>query len=71
MLNRMRLSLPLLGTLFVVLCLPLAGCGGTDSQPQGPEVGELERYMAEHPELMDTEDEEMDQIEGDEFADVD
>lgn len=48
------------------LVLALAGCGG-DMTPQGPELGELERYMNEHPELKETSDEEMGEIDGDEF----
>ncbi len=65
----------LFSKLFLAGCLPVAtlllfGCGASN-EPQGPEMGELQRYMSEHPELMDTEDEEMDQVDGDEFADVD
>ena len=55
----------------LALGVVLSGCGGPDMEPTGPEMGELQRYMSEHPELMDTKDEEMDEIEGDEFADVD
>ena len=52
---------------FAVLVLPMSGCG-RGKTPQGPELGELESYLNEHPELMETADEEMDEIEGNEFA---
>ncbi len=51
------------------LALPLPGCG-PDTTRQGPELGELKRYLDEHPELMETVDEEMDEIEGNEFDDA-
>ena len=57
---------------FLAICsvaavtLPLARCGGGNTSPQGPEMGELERYMSEHPELMVETDDEIDQE--DEFA---
>ena len=38
-------------------------------EPEGPELGALEKYLNENPELLETGDEEMDMIEGDEFAD--
>ncbi len=50
--------------------LPLVGCGGADMEPQGPEMGELEKYLNENPELLETSDEEMDMVEGDEFGDA-
>ena len=43
-----------------VAALPLLGCGGRDMDPKGPEMGELEKYMSEHPELMVENDEEID-----------
>jgi len=53
-----------------VFALPLVGCdsGGGDMTPKGPEMGELERYMSEHPELMDDTDEMMGEMSEDEEA---
>ena len=45
-----------------VFVLPLCGCGGAgDMTPEGPELGDLERYMNEHPELMDDNSDDEDQ----------
>lgn len=45
-----------------VFVLPLCGCGEADDMtPEGPELGELERYMNEHPELMEENSDDEDQ----------
>ena len=59
------LNLLLVGCV-AALTIPLAGCGGGNT-PQGPELGALEEYLDEHPEVREEPDEEMDEIEGDEF----
>jgi hypothetical protein len=56
---------------FFAFALPLAGCGGGgsgDMTPTGPEMGELERYLNEHPEEMEVSDEEMGEMSEDEEA---
>jgi hypothetical protein len=69
MLSKVTSRLSILGCLFA-FALPLVGCGDTGGgmTPQGPEMGELERYMSEHPELMDDSDEEMGEMSEDEEA---
>lgn len=54
----------------MVFALSQTGCndGGGSMEPQGPEMGELERYMSEHPELMEASDEEMGEMSEDEEA---
>ena len=61
-------GLILVCSIAAIVSVPLAGCGGSNMEPEGPELGALEKYLNENPELLDTADEEMDMIEGDEFA---
>ncbi len=39
-----------------VAMIPLSGCG-KDTTPKGPEVGEIQQYLDEHPEAANREDE--------------
>ena len=48
----------------IVFAMPLAGCGdgGVDrTKTKGPEMGELQAYLNEHPELMDESSDDEDQ----------
>ena len=54
---------------FVFTALFSVGCGGRDMTPKGPEMGALESYLEEHPELMVDEDEAIDSE--DEFENAD
>ena len=42
--------------LVCVAMIPLSGCG-KDTTPKGPEMGEVQQYLDEHPEAANREDE--------------
>ena len=56
--------------LILVLCFAtlsvLCGCGADNTQPEGPELGSVQAYLDEHPEVLTDEDGEVSEEE--EFA---
>ena len=56
----------------LVLCFAslsvLCGCGGDNTQPEGPEMGSVQAYLDEHPEALTDEDGEVSEEE--EFAEA-
>ena len=51
--------------LLPLLVLPLAGCGGaSEAEPETPEVGELEQFLRDNPDVANEEEEEPGEEEG-------